>query len=335
MRRHLPGLAGICLLALLVGPLALAQDAADPIKAAEAAFDAAETDAERLAIAQDFLRDYPAHEMAGVVANEAMKILSGPMEDPAAAIDLAKTQYERLEHPEAKIAVQEGLLDIYSQPGYGAELEALIGQMYDLPSMSYVDHLAVLEVATKAERWSLVDKHAAAAEPLATPEAFRAAYEDRDFTDEYIEGAGRNRQGLLKTFTGWSAANQGDIKGAKEDFKAAKSLVRKSFFGMPDNDLYLYWGQTLVKDGDEKKGLEMLTLAGLFGADHDAADLARLTWLDLGKNEDDFDPYLWKMRQKHGAKMVDFSAVDYQDASQSFNGLRGKKATLLAFWFPT
>ncbi len=132
-----------------------------------------------------------------------------------------------------------------------------------------------------------------------------------------------------------SAANQGHIQQAIKDYKKAQSLLRQTFFGLPGEDLFRYWGETLVREGETDKGLEKLALAGLFGADKEAAALARKTFLEKGKSEDQYDDYLWSIRTKHGVSMVDFQAGDYKGGAHSFNQLKGKKATLLAFWFPT
>lgn len=323
-----------CLILLAV-PAAQAEDAPDPLEVAKGSFMAASNPQTKLAVALDFLGTYPEHPESYQVVGEAARLLSGPLDDHSGAVALVGKYLARAGDSEARFSLQEILLDLYSSPGYGDDLQELVGQMYDQKAMSYVDHLTVIRAATEAEAWSLVDEQAAAAEPQATPEAFGAAYPDRGFSEEYIKKAGQNRQGLLKTYTGWSAARQGDTKRAIQDFKKAESLVRQSFFKLPENDLYRYWGRTLVSMGDTDKGLKMLSLAGLYGSDGEAADLARSTYLDLGKSEGDYENYLWKLRTKNAVKMVDFQANDYTDATVSYNGLRGKKATLLAFWFPT
>jgi hypothetical protein len=328
-------LLGLSVLMLPTVSGVFAQDPSDPFETAKTAFLAAETDAAKLGIAKGFLNNHPQHEQAGMVTDQAVDLLRGPLNDYSGAIALAKTQLLAAGESEIQQEIQEILMGLYSKPGYGSELAELVGQMFDFETMIYTEHLTVLKAATGAENWALVDKHVEKATPLATPEAFRAAYPDREFTDEYVEGAGRNRQGLLKTFTGWSAANQGDTEQAIQEFLSANSLVRKNFFGLTENNLSRYWGQTLVQYGDSDRGVEKLALAGLFGADNESAEIARQTFLATGKSEADFEKFLWKLRQKHSVQMVDFQATDYKDVMHSYNDLKGKKATLLAFWFPT
>ena len=322
-------------LALLGPPPAAAQAEDDAFAAARTAYMAAETDEARLAVVKAFLADHPDRPEVGEVLHIGTYLLAEQMGDDAGAIALVENQLPLIQDAEVKAQAQGVLLDLYSKPEYAARLKILVAGLYDMETMSFVDHLTVIKAAAKANAWAMVDSYAAAAEPLATPEAFRAAYPDDDFTDDYIQEAGRNRQGLLKTYTGWSATNQDDPERARKDFKEAKKLVRKSYFGLPDNDLYRYWGETLVGQGEVDEGLEMLALAAIYGNDHEARDAARKTFVSTGKPEDGFDDYLWTVRRSHAPDMQDFSALDYQAATHSFNDLRGKKATLLAFWFPT
>jgi hypothetical protein len=307
----------------------------DPFEQARADFMAAGTPQERLAVSERFLADHPDHEQVPTVVGAATDVLLQELDDRDGAVALARAQLARAEDAEVRQDLQDILLDLYSAPGYGDELRRLVGERYDPAEMTYVEHLTVLRAATGAEAWSLVDEHAAAAAPQATPEAFRAAYPDRDFSEERIATAGRNRQGLLKTYTGWSAANQGDTDRAFADFEAAAELVSPNFFGLPSNELYRYWGQSQVAAGQADEGLEKLVLADIFSADHEAGELARAAFADLGRPEDEYEKYVWKLRRERAVDMVDFQATDYEGAARSFNELRGEKATLLAFWFPT
>lgn len=324
---------GLALLLFPCGAMAQAED--DPFETAKAAFMAAETPQEKVAVSERFLAAHPDHEQVPVVVDAAAGVLLDQMDYREGAVALTRAQLARTTDEPLKQDLRDILLSLYSVPGYGDELRKLVSERYDVATMTYVEHLTVLEAATGAEAWALVDEHAAAAAPQATPEAFGAAYADRGFSEERIATAGNNRQGLLKTFTGWSAANQGDLDRAYADFTAAAALVSPNFFGLPSNDLYRYWGRTLVGNGEGEKGLEMLALADIFAADHDAGELARQTFADLGRNEDKFADYLWQLRQEHAVAMVDFQATDYEGAARSYNELRGEKATLLAFWFPT
>ena len=325
----------LVVLCCLAAGSAPAQDEDPVLAAAEAAFMAAETDEDRLAVVRDFLAEHPDHPEVGMVVRVGADLLTGAMNDPEAAVALAEAQLARTTDARSRVQVQEVLLDLYGNPGHADKLPGLVAEIYGGRDMTYVDHLTVVRAAAAAEAWPLVDEHCAAAAPGATAEAFRAAYPEREFSAEELAAAGRNRQGLLKTFTGWSAANRGDFVAAEEEFRAAGELVRSNYFGLPDNELQLYRGRALVMQGRREEGLELLALAGIFGADHAADEAARETFAALGRRPEAYDDYLWEVRLEHAPRIDDFTAADYQGETHAFSGLRGDKATLLAFWFPT
>ncbi len=333
---------GLVLPAAFVGALflpapagALAQTDDENFAAAEAAFMEAADDEARLRIVRDFLEAHPDHPDAIVVVDVGVRLLADSMGDLAGAVALAESHLSLTTNPEVQAQIRKILLRLFSTPEYAAKLKALVADMYDLQGMSYVEHLAVIRAAIGAEDWSMVEAHCAAAASQATVEAYRAAYPDRDLSMAEVTAAARNRQGLLKTFTGWAAANQGDRDQALADFEAAGKLVRQSYFGQPGNELYRFWGQTLVMAGQTDTGLELLALATIYGNDSEAGEAARAAFADLGKEPEKFEEYLWAVAREHGPVIDDFTAFDYQEVSRSFNGLRGRKATLLAFWFPT
>lgn len=336
LRRGAAGLTALALaLTLLVG-FAVAADEPDPdpMETARAAFQAAETPEARLEIATTFLSEYPDHPELGDVIQAGTDVLAGPMDDTDGAIALALKELARSGNLELTAQIQAILLKLYAAPEYQAEMKKLLGEMYDVEEMTYVEFLEAIRAATGAEAWSEVDRYIAPARHLATPEAFRAAYPDEKFSDEYIQEAGRNRQGLLMTYAGWSAANQGDMEKAKKEFEAAADHVRPSYFGLPDNDLYRYWGKTLVKAGENERGIEMLALASIYNRDHDAGEVAEAAYGDLGSNLS-WEDYLWQLRLENAPTIDNFTATDYADATLDFVNLKGRKATLLAFWFPT
>jgi hypothetical protein len=316
-------------------PGARAQTEDEALKAAETAYLAAETDEARLAVVRDFLVEHADHPDVAMVVEVGVRLLVDEMDDTPGAVALVENQLPSIEDPETLAAVKEMLLPLYGSPAYADKLADLVADIYAPEAMTYVDHLEVIRAAAGAEAWTMVDAHIAAAEPLATAEAFRAAYPESDYSPEEVVEAGRNRQGLLRTFAGWSAANRGDAAKARVDFAAAEDLVRKSYFGLPDNELYRFWGLTVIREGEADKGLEMLALAAIYGNDQDAADAALAAFTARGGPAAKFEDFLWRVALEKGPVIDDFTAVDYQDAPRTFSGVRGEKGTLLAFWFPT
>jgi hypothetical protein len=321
---------------LALAPPAGAQDneSPDPFDVAAAAYDSAQTNEAKLQVVRDFLADYPEHPDVPTVVRVGARLLSDEMHDHAAAVALAERQLEQTRDPELVRSIQEILIDLFARPAYADRLEKLVGEIYDPAKMSFSEHLNVIQAAAGAEAWRLVDEHCAAAQPLANAETFVADYPDREFTAEYAAEAGRNREGLLDTFVGWSAANRGDTEFAVRMYKQAAKDLRHSFLGLPTNDLYRYWGETLVMAGEIDEGLRKLTLAAIWGNDETAAETARSVFAEDRAGQD-FDAYLWRTRLESARSMVDFSAKDYDGDLHAYEDARGRKATLLAFWFPT
>jgi hypothetical protein len=321
-------------LLLVASVPALAQEDADPFATAAAAVEAPEYDPARVAIVREFLADHPDHPDAPVVVRVGADLLAGPLDDRDGAIALAKAQLTRTADARAVSQIQDVLMDLYGHPGYGDRLATLVAERYDAQTMGFVDHLAVIRAATAAEAWDLVDAHCAAARPRANAETFAADYPDREFTADHIAAAGRHRQGLLDTYAGWSRARQNRLPDALAAFERASGLLRRTFLGVPEGELYRYWGAALVSVGETDAGLEKLTLAGIFGHDGEALERARAAFIEH-RPDDDFASYVWRQRLHHAPAMADFTAVDYSDQPRRFAEMRGRKATLVAFWFPT
>lgn len=332
-RRRLGAIGRILLgLVLLAAPLRAADD--EVFAAVRTAFEAATTAAARLEVVKNFLDEYPDHPQLDEAVEAGTELLVGPLDDPAGAVDLAEKALERSGNPEVQQGIRAQLLKLYGAPEYQAKLQRLIAEMYDVDAMSYVDHLGVVRAATKAEDWPLVQRHVQAASHLASPEAFRADYPDRDFAPDEVAAAVLNRQGLLRTHEGWAFANQGDQARALDLFAIADGLVRRSYLGLPENALYEFWGRTLLMAGQDQLGIEKLALAGIFGRDEESYELARTAY-EAVLYKKSWDDYVWELRRTHGARVDTFTALDYTDTPQTFAQLRGERATLLAFWFPT
>jgi hypothetical protein len=332
--RSAPWRALGALVLILAALPARAQDAADPFDATRDAFMATEDTDERLAIVKAFLAEHPDHERVPVVLGAGADLFVEVRDDRPAAVALAEGQLSVSTDPVVLDGVRDVLVGLYSDPVYAFKLKNLVAEHYDAATMSFGQHLTVLEAAAAAEAWDLVDAQAKVAMDRANAEAFAADYPDRDFSEEEIEEAGRNRQGLVATFMGWSIANQGNAKKGIGMFKKAEEMLRPTFLGVPTNQLYRFWGQSLLMAGDSEAGFEKLTLAHIFGGDEKAGEIARTGYANFRPRES-YDDFVWSVRLANAPTMVDFAAMDYQQQSRTFAQLKGGEATLLAFWFPT
>ena len=324
---------GLLLLCLVAAPVA-AQDADDPVERTKAAFMAAEGFDARMAVLETFLAEHPNHADVGEVVQFGADLYLEERQDRAAAVALATRQLTVSTDPEVLGSIRSVLMGLYAAPEYAGKLQVLVREMHDPAAMTFSQHLEVLEAATAAESWTLVDEQFMAALPQANAETFRADYPDREFSEEEVAAAGRNREGMLTTFAAWSLANRGKADKAVTMFRQADGKLRKGFLGVPDNGLYRYWGQTLLMLGKPEEGFEKLALAALYGGDDEAGEIARKGWADVRPRED-YEDFAWSVRMKHAPVLDGFTAADYQGTVRSFHELKGKQATLVAFWFPT
>jgi len=326
----------LSLLALLLASWpAMAETPDDPWQAARAEYKATESVAEKVAIIKAFLEANPEHQdIAWAVESGAYWVgeLTGDKKDSVA---LVENQIQHTQTAELRLALQKVLLEMFGDPDFAHRLPALVDSMYpDTAAMGYVDHLHVIESATSAEAWPLVDEHCKLAIPIANPEQFAADYPDAGFSAALIEESGNHRGAMMLTFAGWSLANQGDLDGALRSFEKAEPKVRMTLFKVPDSQLYHYWGMTLVWDDQEDAGFSKLILAGLYNNDDEAAEMSRKLFAKHHPGQD-FDDYTWEIRQKHAPTIAEWQAVDYDDKMQNFANLKGDRATLIAFWSPT
>jgi hypothetical protein len=169
---------------------------------------------------------------------------------------------------------------------------------------------------------------------MANAETFKADYPDASYSEAYIQISGKNRQALLLTFKGWAKANAGQVESALADFALADGLVRRTYLGQPENELYLYWGKTLLAQGNAKGAADKLAPAALFGGQKEALDPLKQAYLATGGNESGFEDFIWKQRKLLAKTADDFTLEDYEGQPRRFADLRGK-ATLLNFWSPT
>jgi tetratricopeptide (TPR) repeat protein len=326
-----------CLLVLLAAGAALADEPTeptDPFDAARAAFMATDDPAARLQIVRTFLADHPDHARVPEVIQAGADLSASQHGDHATGIALAERQLAVSTDPDVLAGIRMVLVRLCNEPAFSTRLTALVAEHLDAGASSFTEQLTVLESAAGAQAWTLVDTWAAAARQNASGEQFAADYPDREDTPEELAAAGRNRQGLVDTYRGWSLANQGELDQALEHLARADRNLRSTFTGVPSGELYRYWGQALLMAGQEAEGLEKLVLAAAFDADAAADAIARRHHALLHPGES-YDDFAWNVRRDHAPRIADFSVTDYEGQTRRFAELRGREVTLLAFWFPT
>jgi len=298
------------------------------------AYSTAASAAEKLTLVQNYLVRFPESERTARVLSAATYLLSEEMNDHAGAIAYTKEILTKVEDPEITGAVRLVLVDLYDSPAYAKELKTLAVVMAEAGQQSFSDYLSLIRAATGAEVWTMVQELCQTAQPLANAKTYQADFPDRDFTEDDIQQAGKNRQGLLGTYKGWALAHGGHPDEALRTFAESEGLVRFSYLGVPENNLYLYWGQTLLENQAYDAALLSLSKAAVWGYSKDAMAAARKAYTAKNGHENGFDEYIWSVRQKHAKTIDDFTLLNYQDQKQPLSDLKGK-VTLVTFWFPT
>jgi tetratricopeptide (TPR) repeat protein len=297
------------------------------------AYQAAKTDEERLAAYKDFLAKYPESKHTAFAVGDALYLINDKLGDYDGAVAYAMEIRGKLSDTSIIRDVDFELLRLYGDAKRVDEFRELATRLDRQGGLKYTQYLSILDGAVSAEAWDLVPVFCKSAEPIANTETFKADYPEFDYTEEEFQVAGRNRQGLLLTYSGWAKAHLGHVDEAISDFASADGLLRKNYFGFAYDDLYLYWGKALLESGDARGAIEKLAPAALFGGQKDALDPLKQAYLADGGAESGYDNFIWAQRQRLAKAVGDFTLDDYDGQPRRFADLRGK-VTLLGFWNP-
>ncbi|MGB3563298.1 MAG: hypothetical protein WBC09_09620 [Thermoanaerobaculia bacterium] len=299
---------------------------------ADKAIDATENPEEKLAIALDFLDRYPVSEDTGTgFLDSAVYWLVEDLDRPEEAYELVEGILSQVEDPDTKLEVQMNLAILHSKTGRTAELEELALVMAREHDFQYTDYYQVMEMATRAEAWELAVDQAEASLAFATPEAYQSQYPD--MTAEESEQGGHRRVALSSAYKGWAQANLGRAEEAVATFAAAAPSTSYSFLGADDTPLHLYWGKTLLLQGDAKGALEKLEVEAIHG-DAEAGEVFRQAWIAANGGEAGLEERLWTLREEKAKPLPEFTLTDYDGNSLRSSGFAGDVMVVVA-WHPT
>jgi len=299
---------------------------------AEEAINAAETPEAKLAVALDFLDRYPVSEDTGTgFLDSAVYWLVEDLDRPEEAYELVEGILSQVEDPDTKLEVQMNLAILHSKTGRTEELEELALVMAREHDFQYTDYYQVMEMATKAEAWELAIDQADASLALATPEAFQAQYPD--MTAEESEKGGRRRVAFSSGYKGWAQANLGRTEEAVATFAEAAPNTSYSFLGADETPLHLFWGKTLLLQGDAEGALEKLAVEAIHG-DAEASEIYSQAWIAANGSEAGLEERLWTLREENAKSLPEFTLTDYDGNSLESSGFAGDVMVVVA-WHPT
>ena len=309
---------------------------------AEAAWDAlvsawseTETAEAKVALAEEYLAEFPDTKHSGSLAGVIAYYRGHEMEDSEGAWNTLSAALERIEDPEQRFEVSMEALGLADSADVTLDITQVALELGAVRPLTFSEHELVAETAIDLEEWTLADEHSLGALELATPEQVRADYPDREFTDEEVATRVKRRRASMLATDGWALFNLGDSDLAMERFAAAEEIGSVSFVGVPDTPLYRYWGRAALAEGDLDLAIELLGAEVLFGEDHSSAEpYLREAYVAKHGSEEGFEEFLWSTRNDLATTAADFELLDYDGNPHRLSDASGN-VTLLAFWFPT
>ena len=295
-----------------------------------------ETAQEKTGLAEGYLAEFPDTEHSGSMAGVVVYYRGHEMEDPQGAYDVVAPVLEQIEDPEGRFEVSMELLSLADSVDVPLNLAEVADGLAAQRPLTYGEHQQVVEAAADLEEWSIAAAHAGAATGLATPEAYRADYPDREFTDEDLAERAQRREATSLAYDGWAAYNMGDTEVAFARFAEADDVGSVSYLGVPNTPLYTFWGRAALGEGDLDSAIELLGAEAAFGDDGSGAEVyLREAYAAKNGDEEGFDEFLWATRNELATTVDDFTLFDYEGNEISMAEVSTGKVTLLAFWFPT
>ena len=292
---------------------------------------ATEDPEEKVALIRGYLTQFPESEYTGEVLRAAIEPLVEELERPNEAYDLFDEVMTQITDPETKLDTQKQLAILHSKTGQVDELHALAEAMVVEHEFKYTDYLDLMETAVEAEAWELAIQQADASLALATPEAFKAQYED--MSDEDAEKWGRRREAFSAAHKGWAQENLGQHEAALATFSDNAGKTTFSFLGVDDTPLHLNWGKSLNRQGEPEEAMEILAVEALYGSE-EAKDAFVEAWIAAHGSEKGLEEHFWSLRQNNAKPLPQFALANYEGETIDTAEFAGN-VILVAAWHPT
>ena len=339
MKRQLTVMILIAGLSLAVGcGQHTEQPTEDPARAAYTEFrDAyldAETKAEQVALVEKFVTEHPTNLYAGYYVVDIINHYDD-LGEPETAYQIVQPVLVAADDPEARFNIGMALAPVAADLGKPLDLEPLIADFEAVGPLGFYDSLSVMDAAAKTGAWQLEERHADDILSRATPEAYRADYPDREFSDEEVAERVAHRKVYALTHKGWAAFNLGRTDEALVHFAEADGLTDTNYVGLTGTPLATYWGSALLQQGDTSGAIAMLAPEAVFGDAKNAEPLLRRAFTAFNGNSDGFEEFLDTTRAQLARNVDDFTLPDYDGNPVTLSELKGDSVMLLAFWFPT
>jgi tetratricopeptide (TPR) repeat protein len=289
---------------------------------------------ERVAITKSYLGEYPESEHTAGAIDIVYWYQGTELDDKAGALAYAETVRAKIADPEIALDVDKLLIGYYGENGLAVKMVELADRVAEAGALDFDDHWNVIEGASMAGDWQLVRDYCARARKMTNAAALRTEYPDRDLSQEEVEDALEQRAGMLLAMEGWARAHQGELDAALADFAAADQLIPRYYFDVPEYELYIYWGRTLIMKGEFEAAIERLATQGLILRNEKALTGLREAYVGMHGGVSGYEEYEVQLHRSIARPIDDFEMADYEGIRRRFSDLRGD-VTLLTLWYPT
>jgi len=303
-------------------------DAAQDFKAAYEKYRMLDNRDVKADLMDEFVNTYPDSEMTGRAVGLVVYNRHLVKDDYAGALSYLNEKLAETVNPALTRSMKLQKIEVLASLDRPDELASLAAELLDSPEgLSGGEKQQVLTSATEAEAWSLAEK----------------------ISDMLLEDLGETEDKYsLSSVLAKKAHvlhNQDRNGEALKLFEEAGSLAPRNFAGYfeyPVMDLEYQWASALLAAGKPEDALEVFDFRGLFVKEetpethntHQA--LLKELYLESGRDESSFEEYKAERKNSLSRQVPEFSAPDSSSGKQLvFSELKGEKATMLVFWFPT
>ena len=285
----------------------------------------------KVGLARDFLERYPDSDHTGDFLGSAVYHFTESLDRPEEAYEMVQATLAQVEDTDTRLETQMQLAVLHSKTGRLEELSALADSMAEEHSFQFTDHLRLMELGTEAGAWNLVIGQAEDGMAFATAAAFKAQWPD--FSDEDAARFGQRRSAYCMAYKGWAQENLGLHEAALATFSDAADDTTFSLLGVDDTPLHLYWGKTLLLQGEPDEAMGTLGVEALFGSKEAKQTFAE-AWVAAHGSDYGLEEHLWALRQEHAKPLPQFALPNYDGETFESTEFIGD-VMLVAAWNPT
>lgn len=282
---------------------------------------------EKASLMDRFATENPDAESAGRAIGMVVYNRYAQSGDYGGALAYLDEKLGFINNPAVEKAVKLQKLEVLAELKQGETFRSLSEELLDSPlSLTSGERQQVLGAAVNSASWDL-------AETLSN-----------SLLAEIPEGSDHYARSAVLVKKAWAVHKQGRSEEALEVFEEAGELAPRNFAGYyeyPTMELEFQWASTLLAVGNAEEALEKFAPRALFVKEENRSlqdsyqALLKEVYLESGRDGNAFDAYKAQKKNELSKQVPEFSAPDAGGTTRSFNEIRGEKATLLVFWFPT